>query len=143
MKTAARLVKAAPRKRLLLSVLAACLVFAGVNGFAASLGANANGLGADSKLVASCGAGMTFDYTTAFYTGISGYAVDGVDLSNIPPACLGKTLSVTFYDGASNAVGSAVATALPASGTSDAVSVAPSANTIDVGRISGVSVVVS
>ena len=143
MKTAARFRNATPRARFALAALAASAAFTCVNAFAASLGATANGLGADSKVVASCGAGMTFGYTTTFYQGIAGYAVDGIDLSNIPAACLGKTLSVTFYDGGSAPLGSAVAASLPAAGTSDVISVAPGSNTIGAGGISGVSIVVS
>lgn len=129
--------------RLAVAAVAACIVFEGVYGFAASVGMNTNGLGATSKMVASCGSGMTLLYTTTFDPEISGQAVNGIDLSNIPVGCLNKTLSVTFYDDHNDAVGSAVDAALPASGATQSLSIAPGANAIDAGRVSGVSIVVS
>lgn len=142
MGTISRIRKAGPSTRLIVAAVVACSVFAGVDGFAASLGTSASALGADSAVVGSCGSGMTLDYTVAFYNGSGGHAVDGIDLSGIPAGCLGKNLSVTFYDSEHGAVGSAVDTALPASGATETVPVAPSSNTIEASRISGVSVVV-
>lgn len=125
-----------------LAAVVASIAFAGVYGFAASLGMSTGGLGATDELVASCGSGMTFAYTTAS-TGDSGYAVDGIDLTKIPADCLNDRLSVTFYDSSNDAVGSAVGATLPASGTTESIAITPSSNTIDASRVSGVSVVVS
>jgi hypothetical protein len=129
--------------KLVLAALAASVVFAIVQGFAASLGMSSNGLGAGSKVIATCGSGMTFAYTTEFDPGISGYAVDGIELSTIPAGCLNKTLSVTFLDGSDDRSGSAVSATLPGSGTTQTIPIAPSSNMIEVAEISGISVVIS
>ena len=142
MTSALRIRSARPRTRLLFAALASLIVFGGVHGFAASLGTSTSGLGEGSTVVASCGTGMNFAYETTSYRG-AGYAIDRIDLSNIPAGCLNKNLYVAFYDSATNPVGSGVDAALPASGTSDTISVAPSSNAIDAERISAVSVVVS
>lgn len=134
---------ATPTMKLVLAVLAAFIVFAAVEGFAASLGSSSGGFGANSKVISSCGTGLSFVYTTAFSTAISGYAVKGIDLSDIPAGCLGKSLSVTFYNSSTNASGSPVRATLPASGTTQSISIDPNTNTIDATKISGVAVVVS
>ncbi len=129
--------------KLIVAAATAVVVFASVYGFAASLGISTSGLGADTKVVASCGTGLTFAYTTSYYSGVPGYAVSGINLSNIPSGCLSKSLSVTFYNGSNNAVGSAVTATLPASGTTQSIAITPSANTIDASAVTGVAVTVS
>jgi hypothetical protein len=129
--------------KLIVAAATAVVVFASVYGFAASLGISTSGLGADTKVVASCGTGLTFAYTTSYYSGVPGYAVNGINLSNIPSGCLSKSLSVTFYNGSNNAVGSAVTATLPASGTTQSIAITPSANTIDASAVTGVAVTVS
>jgi len=129
--------------KMIVAAVAAFIVFASVYGFAASLSINTGGLGADTKVVASCGTGMTFAYTTTYYSGVPGYAVNGINLSAIPAGCLNKNLSVTFYNGSNNAVGSAVTATLPASGTTQSISITPSSNTIDASVVTGVAVTVS
>ena len=130
------------RTKVVVAVVAAFVAFGGVQGFAASPGAGTGGLGATSRIVGSCGSGLTFGYGVTFDAGISGYAVDRLELSNIPAGCLGKTLTATFYD-QSSAEGLAVTATLPATGTTETISIDPSSNTIDAGRVGGVSVVVS
>lgn len=137
------ILSASLRPKLALAALVASAIFAGAYGFAASFGMPTSGLGAGDNVIASCGSGLTFAYTTTFVTGLAGYAVNGIDLTNIPSRCLGKSLSVTFYDSSDTLNGSAINAAVPASGTSERVPIAPSANTIDAGQISGVSVVIS
>jgi hypothetical protein len=112
-------------------------------GFAASLGINTGGLGADNKLVASCGSGMSFAYTTSFASAVPGYAVNGINITNIPAGCLSKNVAVTFTDGSNNPVGSEVTSSLPASGTTKSIAITPSSNQIDASKVTGVSVVVS
>ena len=53
--------------------VAAFIVFAGVYGFAASLGLSSSGLGAGSAVVASCGSGIQAAYTTAYAASLPGY----------------------------------------------------------------------
>lgn len=129
--------------KLAFAAIAASIVFAGAFGFAASFGMSGGGLHAGDRLIAACGSGMTFAYTTAFDSGSSAYAVSGIDLSNIPAGCLRKAVSVTFLDSADSATGSAVDAVLPASGTTQSISISPTSNPIDAGQVSGVSVVVS
>ena len=135
--------KTTPTTKLVLAAVVASMAFAGVYAFATSLGNGSGGLGAGGNLVASCGNGMTFHYTTRFDPAIAGYAVSGIDLSHIPAGCLSKSLFVTFLTRSDGANGAAVMAALPSSGTVESIPIAPNADEIDVGRISGVSVVVS
>ncbi len=131
------------KSKFVVAAIVAVIAFSGVYGFAASLGISTSGLGADTKVVASCGTGMTFAYTTTYYSGVPGYAVNGINLTNIPAGCLNKNLSVTFYGSGNAAVGSAVTSTLPASGTTQSLSITPSANTIDASAVTGVAVTVS
>ena len=86
---------------------------------------------------------MTFAYTTEFDPVISDYALDGIEVSNIPAGCLNKSLSVTFLDGTGSRTGSLVSAILPGSGTTKSISITPSSNTIEANEINGVSVVIS
>jgi hypothetical protein len=138
-----RIWKTTRTTQLVLAAAAACIAFGGIYGFAASLGMSTGGLGATSGIVGPCGTGMTFEYSTAFYPGSSEYAVNRIDLSNIPAGCLGKSLTANFYTGDDKSSGSAVSATLPASGKTDSISIDPSSNMIDAARVSGVSVVVS
>jgi hypothetical protein len=129
--------------KFLLAVLVAGIVSGTAYAFAATLGVSTHGLGAGSAPAAACGSGLALTYTTEFDAGISGYAVDGVEVSDIPAACLSRQLSVTFDDSRNIADGSAVDATLPASGTTESIPIAPSSNTIDAAQIGGVSVVIS
>jgi len=128
--------------KLTLAVVASVTVFASVYGFAASMGISTSGLGADNKVVASCGSGMTFAYTTSYYSGLPGYAVNGITLSSIPAGCYGKSLAVTFSDGSNAALGSQVTATLPSAATGS-VAITPGTNDIDASKVANVSVVVS
>ena len=130
-------------RKLACAAAAACLVLGGVQGFAASFGTGTAGFGATSEIVRACGSGLTFGYAATFDAGISGYAVTSIDLSDIPAGCHGKSLTATFFSGDENAGGSVVSATLPASGTTESISVDPSSNTIDAGDVRDVSVVVS
>lgn len=129
--------------KLVIAAVTAAFVFAGVYGFAASLGISAGGLGAGDNLMTSCGNGMTFAYSTAFDPEISADVVTGIDLSNVPAGCLDKTLSVNFTNSANEAVGSPISATLSASGTTQVIPVARSSNVIDARQIDSISVVVS
>ena len=128
--------------KLLLATVMSVTVFGSVYGFAASLGVSTSGLGADNKVVASCGSGMTFAYTTSYYSGLPGYAVNGINLSSIPNGCYGKSLAVTFSDSSNTALGSEVTATLPSAATGS-VSITPSSNSIDASKVANISVVVS
>lgn len=137
-----KLLKTLMASKLALASVAAVAVFGGVYGFAASLGITTSGLGADNKVVASCGSGMAFSYTTTYYSGLPGYAVNGINLASIPAGCYGKSLAVTFSDGSNNALGSQVTATLPSAATGS-VSITPATNDIDASKVANVSVVVS
>jgi hypothetical protein len=127
----------------LLAVVVAALVYSIVAGFASAVGAGTRGFGAGSEVVASCGSGMRFHYTTAFDATTSGYAVNGIELTNIPAGCRRKRVFVSFYGRASNLVGAAVEKTLPASGMADGISFRLGPDAVAPRRIAGVSVVVS
>jgi hypothetical protein len=126
--------------KLLLATAAALTAFAGVYGFAASLGISSSGLGAGSTVVAACGSGTTVSYTTAYASGISGYAVSQVNLASIPSTCLSKAYRIQLMGASGAAVGSELSGTLPASGTT--ATIATSGNP-DASLVTGVSVIFS
>ncbi len=128
--------------KLVFAAIATVAVSTGARAFAASIEVNPTGLGAGDNVIASCGSGLAFAYTTAFDSRVSGYAVHRINLSSIPKGCLGKDFSVTFYNSNGDTEGSAIRGTLPVSGTSKIEPVAASSNPIDASRIGGVSVVI-
>ena len=126
--------------KLVLAAVVACIVFAGVYGFAASLGLSSSGLGAGSSVVAACGSGIQASYTTAYAASIPGYSVSQVNLASIPAGCLSKSYKVQLTGAAGVAVGSEMTGTLPASGTTANIA---TAGTPDASLVTGISVVVS
>jgi hypothetical protein len=126
--------------RLLLAAVVSSLVFAGVYGFAASLGLTSSGLGAGSAVVASCGTGINAAYSTTYSASIPGYSVSQVNLSAIPAACLSKSYKIQLTGASGVAVGSEMSGTLPASGTTATIA---TAGTPDASLVTGVSVVIS
>jgi hypothetical protein len=126
--------------KLILATAVALIAFGGVYGFAASLGITSSGLGAGNAVVAACGSGTTVSYTTAYASGIPGYAVSQVNLASIPAGCLSKSYSIQLTGAAGAAIGSAMTGTLPASGTT--ANIATSGNP-DASLVTGVSVVFS
>jgi hypothetical protein len=127
----------------ILALFAATALLSGGVAAAASLGESTGGLDAGSQVIASCGTGMVFSYTATYYGGKRSYVLNGIDLTNIPTGCLNKTLSATFYDSSGNTVGSAISDILPASGTTQSMSIDPTSNPIDTRLVAGISVIVS
>ena len=126
--------------KMLLAAIAALIVFASTYGFAASLGLTTNGLGAGSSVVAACGTGINAAYTTAYASSIPGYSVSQVNLSAIPPTCLGKSYKIQLTGTSGVTVGSEMSGTLPASGTTANIN---TSGTPDASLVTGVSVVVS
>jgi hypothetical protein len=126
--------------KMVVAAVAAFIVFAGVYGFAASLGLTSNGLSAGSAVVSACGTGINAAYTTAYAPSIPGYSVSQVNLSAIPGTCLGKAYKIQLTGAAGAAVGSEMSGTLPASGTTASVS---TSGTPDASLVTGVSVVIS
>lgn len=125
--------------KMVIAGMAAATVFGGVYGFAASLGLTTNGLGAGSAVVASCGTGIQAAYTTAYASGIPGYAVSQVNLSSIPAACQSKSYRIQLTGASGVAVGAEMSGTLPATATA---TIATSGNP-DASLVTGVSVVIS
>jgi hypothetical protein len=126
--------------KLLVAAVLSSLVFAGVYGFAASLGLTSSGLGAGSAVVAACGTGINAAYSTTYSASIPGYSVSTVNLSAIPAACLSKSYKIQLTGASGVAVGSEMSGTLPASGTTAAIA---TAGTPDASLVTGVSVVIS
>lgn len=126
--------------KMVVAAVAAFLVFAGVYGFAASLGMTSNGLGAGSSVVSACGTGINAAYTTAYASSIPGYSVSQVNLSAIPATCLGKAYKIQLTGASGVAVGAEMSGTLPASGTTANVN---TSGTVDASLVQGISVVVS
>jgi hypothetical protein len=135
-----RIQNATRMTKMVVAAVAAFVVFAGVYGFAASLGMTSNGLGAGSSVVAACGTGINAAYTTAYASSIPGYSVSQVNLSSIPAACLSKAYKIQLTGAAGAAVGSEMSGTLPASGTTTSIS---TSGTVDASLVTGISVVVS
>ncbi len=126
--------------KLVFAAVVACIVFAGVYGFAASLGLSSSGLGAGSDVVAACGSGITASYTSAYSASIPGYSVSQVNLASIPAGCLSKSYKIQLTGAGGGAVGSEMTGTLPGSGTTANVA---TSGTPDASLVTGISVVVS
>jgi hypothetical protein len=131
------------KARLVIAALAAFVALVCNYGFGTSRGSSATGLAVGNKVIASCGNGMTFAYTTAFDGTDSSYAVSGIELSHIPAACRSQSLSATFYDSSGAVIGSGVDATLTSAGTTQSIAIALGSNNIDAKHVSGISVVVS
>jgi hypothetical protein len=126
--------------KLVLAAVVASVVFAGVYGFAASLGLTSSGLGAGNAVVASCGTGINAAYTTAYSASLPGYSVSQVNLTSIPAACLTKAYRIQLTGAAGATVGTEMTGTLPASGTTANIS---TSGNVDASAVIGISVVVS
>ena len=126
--------------QIVLAAVVASIVFAGVYGFAASLGLGSSGLGAGNAVVASCGTGIQAAYTTAYSSSLPGYSVSQVNLSSIPAGCLSKAYRIQLTGAASATVGAEMTGTLPASGTTANIS---TSGNVDASAVTGISVVVS
>jgi hypothetical protein len=126
--------------KMVVAAVIASIVFAGVYGFAASLGLTSSGLGAGSAVVAACGTGINAAYTTTYSSTIPGYSVSQVNLTAIPAACLSKAYRIQLTGAAGAAIGSQMSGTLPASGTTANSS---TSGTPDASLVTGISVVIS
>ena len=135
-----KLKRATGRTKFAVAAVVASIVFAGVYGFAASLGITSSGLGAGNAVVAACGTGINAAYTTAYSATIPGYSVSQVNLTAIPPACLNKSYRIQLTGAAGATVGAEMTGTLPASGTIANIS---TSGNVDASLVTGISVVVS
>jgi hypothetical protein len=108
-------------KRALIAVLVGAAIFAGVYGFAASLGVTSDSLGAGSSAVAACQAGsVNVSYTPAYSAALPGYQATTVTVGNLDEtagACGGKAIRVTLTNGANASLGEQTATLPTGAGT--------------------------
>ena len=119
------------RKRVLVSILAGLVVFAGVFAMAASLGGiTSNKVGADNTVVASCDTdGVSTSYATGWDATDKRYEVTSVTVGGVNDACDGQTLSVSLTDSTGAQIGSG-SVAIPTSAVTShtvTMSTAPSA----------------
>jgi hypothetical protein len=126
--------------KIVLAAVVASIVFAGVYGFAASLGLTSSGLAAGNAVVSACGTGINAAYSTAYSASLPGYSVTQVNLSSIPAGCLNKSYRVQLTGTGGATVGSEATGSLPASGTTFSV---PMSGNVDASAVTGISVVVS
>lgn len=126
--------------KLVLAAVVASIVFAGVYGFAASLGLTSSGLGAGNAVVASCGTGINAAYTTAYSASLPGYSVSQVNLTSIPAACLNKAYRIQLTGAGGAAVGTEMTGTLPAAGTTANIN---TSGNVDASAVTGISVVIS
>jgi hypothetical protein len=126
--------------KFVVAAVVASIIFAGVYGFAASLGLTSSGLGAGNAVVASCGTGINAAYTTAYSATLPGYSVSQVNLTAIPAACLSKSYRIQLTGSGGATVGSEMTGTLPASGTTANIS---TSGNVDASLVTGISVVIS
>jgi hypothetical protein len=126
--------------KFVIAAVVSSIVFAGVYGFAASLGLSSSGLGAGNAVVASCGSGIQAAYTTAYVAALPGYSVSQVNLSSIPAGCLNKSYKIQLTGAAGATVGPELTGSLPAAGTTANINTGA---TVDASAVTGISVVVS
>lgn len=98
-------------RRWLLISLFGMTAFGTVWAAAAALTVNSSSLAAGNGTVTSCaGSAVTVGpWTTAYASGVPGYAVSSVSISIVTgdaTACNGKTLSVTLFNGSNTSLGS-------------------------------------
>jgi hypothetical protein len=132
-------------KRALVAVLIGAAIFAGVYGFAATLGVNSDSLGAGSSAVAACQTGaVSVSYTSSYNAAApAGYRATTVTVGNLDTtagACGGKAIRVTLTGpGASNASLGEQTGTVPSSGSSMSLAFAG----VNASDVTGVHVVIA
>ena len=88
------------RKRLIIAAVLGITAFVTAFAAAASLTVTSNTLGAGTGTVASCDAGVTTSFDTAYSSTVAGYKVTVVHVDGLAtPACDGKAIKVTLVGG--------------------------------------------
>ena len=127
--------------KVVVAAIVSCIVFAGVYGFAASLGLSSSGLGANSVVVGACTGASTIaaSYTTAYVPALPGYSVSQVNLASIPAACQNRPYRIQLTGAAGAAVGAEMTGTLPGTATANI----NTGGTTDASLVTGISVVIS
>ena len=95
--------EAFPKKRLLIALAAAAVVFGAVYAVAASLNLTTDTLGAGTATVAACqSATLTASYAPSYSAALPGYTAGTVTVSGLQASCYGKNYRITL-SGAGNA----------------------------------------
>jgi uncharacterized membrane protein (UPF0136 family) len=95
--------EAFPKKRLLVALAAAAVVFGAVYAVAASLNLTTDTLGAGTATVAACqSATLTASYAPSYSAALPGYTAGTVTVSGLQASCYGKNFRLTL-SGAGNA----------------------------------------
>jgi len=119
------------KKRILISIVIALVVFAGVLAMAASLGGiTSSTVGADDTVVASCDTdGVTAGYTTAWDVTDERYEITAVTIGGVSDTCDSQTMAVSLTDstGAQIGTGNLLIPSSAATSHSVTLSTAPSA----------------
>jgi hypothetical protein len=127
-------------KRIITAIIAGVMTFSVVYGLAASLNLTTDSLGSATTTVASCqAAALNAAYTSTYSAAAPGYTVGTVTITGLAATCYSKAYKVTLSGAASASLGEATGTT-PSSGTSFAVTFAP---TVSAASITGVNVVIS
>jgi hypothetical protein len=112
------------KKRTLIAVLAAMVVFGSVYAFAASLTSVTTAkVGAGNSAVASCDTdGVSTSYTSAWDATDKRYEISSVTVSGISDTCDGQTANVSVNDSSDDSLGTGNAAIPVGAGTSVSVS---------------------
>lgn len=109
------------RKRLIIGLVAAVIVFGGVFAAAASLIMSADQVGANNATIGVCDSdGVTTSYANAWDATDGRYEISTVTVKGVADACDGKTLKVTLTNSAGTDIGSG-SLAIPTSAVVDHV----------------------
>lgn len=133
--------KVLARKRVVVALVLALMIFGAVYGFAATLNVSSNDLSAGNATVASCQSSgpVTGTYTVAYDSTVPGYKVSGVTVTGIDAACGNKSVSVTLTGAGGSSLGTVTGTA-PAAGGS--LALAPG-SVISAAAVTGLSVAIN
>jgi hypothetical protein len=134
----------ATKARTTLGLVLALTVFGATYGFAATLGAASQALGAGNAVVVSCQTSgtPTGAYNTTYDASLGGYRVTGVTVTGIDPGCNGKTVSVTLTNATNLALASGVAT-YSSAGSNTTLAISSLNATPAASAVSGLSVAVN
>jgi hypothetical protein len=106
---------------------------------AASISLTGTMLGANTTSVAACDPdGLDVAWVTSYSSGVPGYVVTSVDVSDIHGDCVGATLTASLSDSGGNALGSLASVTV--SGTSHSLTVT---GTVEAEDVENASVIIT
>ena len=127
-----------PKKRLLVALAAAAVVFGAVYAVAASLNLTTDTLGAGTATVAACqSATLTASYAPSYSAALPGYTAGTVTVNGLQASCYGKNYRITL-SGAGNASLGEVTGTTPTTGSTFSGALAGSS----AAAVTGIAVVI-